>query len=107
MSVDSSSLMTFLPIILIIGVFYLLVMRPQQKKRRAQQEKLSTVRPGDTIMTTAGVFGTVASVGDETFDLEIAPGVRVTMLKAAISQIVTEPEVLPETQDPSSTDSAS
>ena len=95
MSVDSSSLMTFLPIILIIGVFYLLVMRPQQKKRRAQQEKLSTVRPGDTIMTTAGVFGT------------IAPGVRVTMLKAAISQIVTEPEVLPETQDPSSTDSAS
>ena len=100
------SLMTFLPIILIIGVFYLLVMRPQQKKRRAQQEKLSTVQPGDKIMTTAGVFGTVASVGDDKFDLEIAPGVRVTMIKAAISQIVTEPEALPAPQDPS-TDSAS
>ncbi len=107
MLVDSSTLMTFLPIILIIGVFYLLVMRPQQKRRREQQEKLSTVRPGDKIMTTAGVFGTVASVGDDKFDLEIAPGVRVTMLKAAISQIVTEPAALPETQDPSSTDSAS
>jgi preprotein translocase subunit YajC len=99
------SLITFLPIILIIGVFYLLVMRPQQKKRKALQEKLSTVRPGDKIMTTAGVFGTVASVGDDKFDLEIAPGVRVTMLKAAISQIVTEPEALPES--PSSTDSPS
>ena len=98
--------MTFLPIILIIGVFYLLVMRPQQKKRRAQQEKLSTVQPGDKIMTTAGVFGTVASVGDDKFDLEIAPGVRVTMIKAAISQIVTETEVLPAPQDPSA-DSAS
>ncbi|MCX6421556.1 MAG: preprotein translocase subunit YajC [Actinobacteria bacterium] len=101
------SLITFLPIILIIGVFYLLVMRPQQKKRKALQEKLSTVRPGDKIMTTAGVFGTVASVGDDKFDLEIAPGVRVTMLKAAISQIVTEPEALPESPDPSSTDSPS
>ena len=99
------SLITFLPIILIIGVFYLLVMRPQQKKRKALQEKLSTVRPGDKIMTTAGVFGTVASVGDDKFDLEIAPGVRVTMLKAAIAQIVTEPEALPES--PSSTDSPS
>jgi len=94
------SLVTFLPIILIIGVFYLLVMRPQQKRRREQQEKLSTVRPGDKIMTTAGVFGTVASVSDDQFDLEVAPGVRITMIKAAISQIVTEPEVLPEPQDP-------
>jgi len=100
------SLVTFLPIILIIGVFYLLVMRPQQKKRRALQEKLSTVQPGDKIMTTAGVFGTVASVGDDKFDLEVAPGVRITMIKAAISQIVTEPEALPAPQDPS-TDSAS
>ncbi len=100
------SLVTFLPIILIIGVFYLLVMRPQQKKRRALQEKLSTVQPGDKIMTTAGVFGTVASVGDDKFGLEVAPGVRITMIKAAISQIVTEPEALPAPQDPS-TDSAS
>ena len=98
--------MTFLPIILIIGVFYLLVMRPQQKKRRALQEKLSTVQPGDKIMTTAGVFGTVASVSDDKFDLEVAPDVRITMIKAAISQIVTEPEALPAPQDPS-IDSAS
>jgi preprotein translocase subunit YajC len=104
--VESNPLLTFLPFILIIGVFYLLVMRPQQKKRRALQEKLSTVQPGDKIMTTAGVFGTVASVSDDKFDLEVAPGVRITMIKAAISQIVTEPEALPAPQDPS-TDSAS
>ena len=103
---ESNPLLTFLPFILIIGVFYLLVMRPQQKKRRALQEKLSTVQPGDKIMTTAGVFGTVASVSDDKFDLEVAPGVRITMIKAAISQIVTEPEALPAPQDPS-TDSAS
>jgi preprotein translocase subunit YajC len=67
---------------------------------------LSTVQPGDKIMTTAGVFGTVASVSDDKFDLEVAPGVRITMIKAAISQIVTEPEALPAPQDPS-IDSAS
>ena len=49
MRVDSNSLLTFLPIILIIGVFYLLVMRPQAKKRKAQQEKLQAVKVAQII----------------------------------------------------------
>lgn len=92
--------MTFLPIILIIGVFYLLVMRPQAKKRKAQQEQLQSVTPGVKVMTTAGVFGTVASVDDTKFDLEVAPGVRITMLKAAIAQIVTEPPAVESIESP-------
>lgn len=92
--------MTFLPIILIIGVFYLLVMRPQAKKRKAQQEQLQAVKPGDKVMTTAGVFGTVASVDDDKFDLEVSPGVRMTMLKAAIARIITDPPAIESIETP-------
>ena len=74
-----------------IAVVFLLVLPMRQRNRalqRAQQLQASLV-PGTRVMTTSGLFGTVAAIGDDTVDLEISPGVTVRWAKAAIAEIKT------------------
>jgi preprotein translocase subunit YajC len=76
-----------------IAVVFLLVLPMRQRNRamqRAQQLQASLV-PGAEVMTTSGLFGTVGFVGDDTVDLEVAPGVTVRWAKAAIAEIKTTP----------------
>src|SRR5688572_31694580 len=54
----------FLPILLIIGVFYVMLIRPQQKRQRELQEMISTLKTGDRVVTTGGVIGTITTVKD-------------------------------------------
>lgn len=78
------SLGTFLPIILIGVVFYLLIMRPARNRQRKQAELMSTLMPGTQVMTTAGVYGTIVSVDDDDAELEIAPGVVIRDRKSVV-----------------------
>jgi preprotein translocase subunit YajC len=74
-----------------IAVVFLLVLPMRQRNRamqRAQQLQASLV-PGTEVMTTSGLFGTVAALGADTVDLEISPGVTVTWAKAAIAEVKT------------------
>ncbi len=75
-------------VVLVIGVFYLVALRPQRRRRRAQQELLGTVKKGDEIVTTDGLFGTVRQVGDTVVVLEIADRKKVRLLKSAVSQVL-------------------
>lgn len=74
----------------VIGVaFYFLMIRPNKKRQKAQAEMLANLGPGVRIMTTAGVFGTIVGRDDEgQVQLEIAPGVVITMLNAAVAKVV-------------------
>ncbi|WP_255657603.1 preprotein translocase subunit YajC [Actinoplanes sp. L3-i22] len=83
------SLSLFLPFILILGVFYFLVMRPQQKRRREAMELQNKLGAGDTIVTIGGLHGTVVSVEDDVVLLEIAPDVQVRFARPAIAKVVT------------------
>jgi preprotein translocase subunit YajC len=74
--------------VLVVGFFYLAVLRPQRRRRRAQQELLATVKQGDEIVTNEGLFGTVRRVVDTVLVLEIADGKRVRVLKSAVSQVL-------------------
>jgi preprotein translocase subunit YajC len=90
-----SAIALFLPLILMGGVFYFLLIRPQQKRARAQQELLSAVDVGDEVITTAGIYGTVTEIDDDegTVTVEISPGTRIRMLKSGIARrLVEEPE---------------
>ena len=58
------SIGAFLPLILIFGVFYILLIRPQQKKVKAHREMLNNIRRGDKIITSGGIIGTVNKVAD-------------------------------------------
>ena len=83
--------LSFLPLILIMGAFYFFFLRPQQQKRKDQLAQVKSAGPGTDIMTTAGIFGTIRANDGEKIDVEIAPGVVIRMLPAAISTVVTKP----------------
>ena len=103
-SQGGSSLVAFLPLLLMGGVFYFLLIRPQQRRARAQQSLLRSVEVGDEIVTTAGVFGTIVAIDDDddVITLEIAPGIRIRMVRAGVGRIVgDEPEVI-ENDEPDS-----
>ena len=82
----------FLPLILIFGVFYILLIRPQQKKAKLHREMINNLRRGDKIITTGGIIGTINKVSDtkellveisENVEIKIAPGM-VTDLYASL-----------------------
>ncbi|MFY7777659.1 MAG: preprotein translocase subunit YajC [Elstera sp.] len=85
----NAMLVQFGPLILIFIVFYFLLIRPQQKKAKAHREMLSNVRRGDRIVTSGGIIGTVTKAeGDGELQVEIADGVRIRVLRGAVSDVL-------------------
>lgn len=76
-----SVLMTMLPLILIIAVFYFLIIRPQQKKMREHQKMIKGIIKGDEVITSGGIIGKVAKVEEDTAYIEIAPNVTIKVKK--------------------------
>ena len=81
---------TLIFIALLVAAFYFLILRPQRKRQQALQQTMNSVSPGSRVMLGSGLFGTVVSVGPRQVVLEISPGAELTVLKQAISKIVTE-----------------
>ena len=80
-------------IVLLFGVMYFMMIRPQQKRRREAQAMQSTLGPGDEVVTVGGLYGTVSSMDDETVTLEVSPGVRVRYARPAIARVVSSAEL--------------
>jgi preprotein translocase subunit YajC len=80
---------TVIFIALLVLAFYFLIMRPQRKRQQAMQRTMNALSPGNRVMLASGVFGTVVSVGAKQVVLEISPGAELTVLKQAISRVVT------------------
>ena len=76
----------FLPILLIVAVFYLLLIRPQQRKAKQHQELVQSIGTGDRIVTIGGMHGTVESIDEDTARIEVAPGTVITMARVAIAR---------------------
>ena len=76
-----------LPVLLIVG-FYFLLIRPQRNRQRAQQALVASLEVGDDVMTSGGIFGTIVDIDDDegTVTVEIAPGTRVRMVRQGIAQ---------------------
>lgn len=92
MPADNSMLSTVLMLAVMGLAFWLLLIRPAQRKQKAQTEMVSQLGPGARVMTTAGVLATVREVGERTAVVEISPGVEMTVLKQAIMRTVTADE---------------
>ena len=84
-----------LPLVVLALLFYALVLRPSQKRQRQAALTANQLEPGVEVMTTAGMLATVHAVTDTHVDLEIAPGVVVRYVKAAIAKVV-PPEADPD-----------
>ena len=80
---------TLILIALMVVAFYLLIMRPQRKRQQAIAKTLSELTPGTRVMLGSGLFGTVIAVGEKQVVLETSPGTELTVLKQAVSRVVT------------------
>jgi preprotein translocase subunit YajC len=86
----SAAIVQFLPIIAIGLVFYFLVIAPANKQRKKTQEMISSLKKGDRVMTTGGIYGTIQGVEAEVVYLKIAENVKVKVARSAVSGVVTE-----------------
>ncbi|HVF52640.1 MAG TPA: preprotein translocase subunit YajC [Actinomycetota bacterium] len=87
---DGTGLGNLIFLALLIGVFYVFLIRPQKRRVEEQRKLIGSIEPGDEIVTVGGLYGTVTSIGDEDMQIEIAPGTKVRYAKAAIARRVTE-----------------
>ena len=82
-----STLSSLVPMMLIFGVFYFLVIRPQEKKRKQHIEMLNTVSIGEEVLLTSGIYGIVTKRSDNILKVEIAKDTVIKISKDAISDI--------------------
>jgi preprotein translocase subunit YajC len=78
-------IISFLPIILIIVVFYFFMIRPQMKKQKDQNKFRQELQKGDKIVTIAGIHGKLVEIQDTTFTMEVEGGMRMKIEKSAVS----------------------
>ena len=83
----AAGLLQLLPIVLIIAVFYVLLIRPQQKRQRQLQETIATLKIGDRVVTTGGVIGVITMVRDTSFLIRSADKSILEIARSAIAGI--------------------
>jgi preprotein translocase subunit YajC len=74
------------PLLLIFGVFYFLVLRPQQKKQKQHDQFLKDLKKGDMVVTSSGIIGTVKTLSDRFVTIEVDDGVTLKILRSAIAE---------------------
>ena len=87
------SIGAFLPLILIFGIFYILLIRPQQKKAKQHRDMLNNIRRGDKIITSGGIIGTVNKVFDNReLSVQISDDVEIKIAPGMVADLYTQPE---------------
>ncbi len=81
---SAQGFMSFVPLVLIFGVFYFLLIRPQQKKAKEQQNFLSELKKGDAVVSQGGLHGVITGLTDTVVTLEIADNIRVKVARSYI-----------------------
>ena len=87
-------LTSFAPIILIFVIFYMFLIRPQQKKQKAHVAMVNALRRGDQVLMQGGLFGKVTKVkdGEDELEVEIAKDVRVRVLRSSVGSVISKTE---------------
>src|SRR5215212_7080986 len=81
-----------MPIVAIGAIFYFLVIAPANKQRRKTQEMLSSLKKGDVVLTSGGIYGTIQGVEAEVVYLKIAENVKIKVARSAVSNVITANE---------------
>lgn len=77
------------PWLLIFVIFYVLMIRPQQRRVKEHQAAIAAVKKGDEVITAGGIRGRVTKVGDDEAEVEIAPGIKVRVVKSTLTNVLT------------------
>lgn len=81
-------LMSFLPLIILFGVFYFMLIRPQMKRAKEQRAMIAALAKGDEVLTNGGLLGRIEDIAEQFVTLEVAPNVVVKLQKQAISAVL-------------------
>ena len=87
-SSTGQGLISFVPIIGMVLIFWFLIIRPQMKQQKAHREKIAGIKKGDQVVTAGGLIGKVIKVDDTYAEIELAQGVRVKAIKSTIGDII-------------------
>jgi len=90
---------TVAPFLILLGIailFWLVMIRPQQRRQQAMARMQRSVTVGDEVMLTSGIFGVVRSLDDKTVQVEVADGVTLRVVRAAVGEVV--PPVAPDVE---------
>ena len=88
-----AALSSFVPLVLVFGIMYFLLIRPQQKKMKEHKAMIEALRRGDQVVTQGGIIGKVTKVQDDGMvEVEIADGVKVKVLRHTISTVLNKTE---------------
>jgi len=89
---ESGLMSTLIMFALIIGIFYFLILRPQQKRQKEREKLLESVKKGDKVITTGGLHGTIAGVEEKALLIQVADNVKMKFDRSAVTTIVKEGE---------------
>jgi preprotein translocase subunit YajC len=87
---QGSLLTALLPFILVFVIFYLLIIMPQRKRQKRHQEMVAQLKPGDKIVTTGGIYGTVMGVQQDRIEVKIASNVKVDITRSAVAAFISD-----------------
>ena len=95
-AVQPSGLLQFLPFAIILGIFYFLILLPMKKRQRKIQEFQDSLKVGDKVITTSGIYGQITRLGEKSLQMQIAERVRVEVARAAVAGYQGQDPVVPE-----------
>jgi preprotein translocase subunit YajC len=87
-------LIQLIPFALVLAIFYFVILLPMKKRQKKVQEFLSSLKEGDKVVTSGGIFGSIAKVTEDKISLQIAPNVRVDIARSAIVGLQGQPPVV-------------
>ena len=88
-SATPNSLLGFLPILLIFGIFYFLLFLPMQRQRKQTQKMLTGLQNGNTVATSGGIIGTIVAIEDDTLVLRVKPdNVKIQVARSSVSSMI-------------------
>ena len=88
-SASPNSLLGFLPILLIFGIFYFLLFLPMQRQRKQTQKMLAGLQNGTTVATSGGIIGTIVAIEDDTVVLRVKPdNVKIQVARSSVSSMI-------------------
>lgn len=90
-----ASFLSLAPLFLVFVVFYVLMIRPQQRRAKLLQAAVEAVKKGDSVITAGGVAGKVTKVEDRFVELEVAPGVKVRVVRSTLAEVTGTGSVKP------------
>jgi preprotein translocase subunit YajC len=98
-AVQPSGLLQFLPFAIILGIFYFLILMPMKKRQKKIQEFQESLKVGDKVITTSGIYGQITRLGEKSLQVQIADRVRIEVARAAVAGYQGQEPVVPESNN--------